>query len=596
MQTFIFPFLISNFFISGIIGILFAARWWLADRLTSRMRYHVWFLLLGLLAVPFLPLPSAWPAQLLSRLESLLASPASPLEAALTETTVSYPPVPAGWISDFSATLQSKAPSGIAVSLSFLWLTGAAVRAASLRQSFLRLRCLQKSALPLQNPAIRRLYHSCLKEMKVSKPLPIYSTAYLKSPVLAGFWKPSIYLPIHLLSGFRAKDIRYMLLHELQHYRHKDALANSFMNLAGILYWFNPLVRIALREMKNDREIACDASVLNMLKECDYKDYGNTLLNFAEQISCAPFPFAAGMGGTMAQMKKRILNIASYRPASLQKNIRSFLACLILAALLSGFVPLLSIQAAEQNRYPFQAKGSNVVSLDLDSVFEEYNGCFVLYDAAKDTWQIYRQEYAQTRIPPVSTIKIYSALSALESGLISPGQSLLAWKGQRFAYPQWNADQTLNSAMQHSVTWYFQELDCMSGRAAIQAFLRKIDYGNRKVGGDLSAYWADASLLISPIEQVELLRKFYNNQFGFSQANIDAVKNAIRLSSTGQSVLYGKTGTGEANGRNILGWFVGFIEKEGNLYFFATHIQQEENASGSVAADLTLSILSGLGI
>ena len=33
-----------------------------------------------------------------------------------------------------------------------------------------------------------------------------------------------------------------MLLHELQHYKHKDAFANHLMNLAGILYWFNPFV------------------------------------------------------------------------------------------------------------------------------------------------------------------------------------------------------------------------------------------------------------------------------------------------------------------------------------------------------------------
>ena len=55
-----------------------------------------------------------------------------------------------------------------------------------------------------------------------------------------------------------------MLLHELQHYRHKDAIANYLMNFAGVLYWFNPFVWFALREMRNDREVACDTSVLKI--------------------------------------------------------------------------------------------------------------------------------------------------------------------------------------------------------------------------------------------------------------------------------------------------------------------------------------------
>ncbi len=98
---------------------------------------------------------------------------------------------------------------------------------------------------------------------------------------------------------YNESDMRYMLLHELQHYKHKDAVASYLMNLAGVVYWFNPLVWYALKEMRNDREVACDTSVLKMLEEDAYEDYGNTLINFAEKVSLTPFPFAAGLGGNM---------------------------------------------------------------------------------------------------------------------------------------------------------------------------------------------------------------------------------------------------------------------------------------------------------
>ncbi len=53
--NFMIRFLICNVFISGIAGILFIAKRIFKNNLSNRMQYHLWFLLLGLLAVPFVP-------------------------------------------------------------------------------------------------------------------------------------------------------------------------------------------------------------------------------------------------------------------------------------------------------------------------------------------------------------------------------------------------------------------------------------------------------------------------------------------------------------------------------------------------------------
>ena len=347
--------------------------------------------------------------------------------------------------------------------------------------------------------------------------------------------------------------------------------------------------------MKTDREMACDTSVLEMLEENAYRDYGNTLINFAEKISRPSFPSVMGISGSMAQMRKRIINIASYRPASPRQKLYGFVSYALTAALFAGFIPALSIQAVDHDQYHFREQGKTIRDLDLRSSFAGNEGSFVLYDTAADTWMIYHKEAALTRITPVSTYKIYSALFALESGIISPQQSLLPWDGRRRQYDLWNGDQTLESAMQHSVTWYFQELDRQNGPAAIRDYLRRTGYGSQTVGSDLSSYWIDSSLKISPVEQVELLQMFYDNRFGFSPEAIDTVKNAIRLSTGAEGTLYGKTGTQEADGRNVSGWFVGYIEKDDGLCFFATNIQNEDHATGAAAAALTLSVLSDLG-
>ena len=116
------------------------------------------------------------------------------------------------------------------------------------------------------------------------------------------------------------------------------------------------------------------------------------------------------------------------------------------------------------------------------------------------------------------------------------------------------------------------------------------------INGDLSSYWLESSLKISPIEQVELLTKFYKNQFDFDPENINAVKDSIRLYSSEIGTFYGKTGTGRINGQDVNGWFVGFIETADNTYFFATNIKAESNATGNNANEITKSILSELNI
>ncbi len=594
MAEFMIRFLICNIFISIIIGILLLAKHLLKNNLTNRMHYNLWFLLLGLLVVPFIPVHPIRVLQIFSWFGNLKNTALSSTETVIGETAALNQPTTTNWMNDFSISVSRKTPSTIGLILCILWCIGIFIMIMLIIKSMLRFNNIKNSALPLQNPAVRKLYHDCLDEMHITKPIPVYSTAFLKSPIIVGLFNPCIYLPIHLISDYNANDIRYMLMHELEHYKYKDAFANYLMNIIGVLYWFNPLVWYSLKEMKNDREVACDTSVLKLLDEDAYEDYGNTLINFAEKVSLTPFPFATGISGSMKQMQKRILNIANYHPASFRKNLHSTLVYIMIAVFLLGTAPILSIQASENNRYYFNDTNRNIKYIDLSDVFEEYNGSFVLYDATEDSWQIYNKEYATTRISPASTFKIYSALFSLETGIITPEQSLIPWNGQNYKYDLWNADQTLETAMQNSVTWYFQALDQQATLSSIKKYVQEIGYGNQLVEGDVSSYWINSSLKISPIEQVEMLKKLYYNQLGFSSNNIKAVKDSICLYSTEQGSISGKTGTEEVNGQNTSGWFIGYMEQDNHIYFFATNIQSEELASGPLATELTFSILSDL--
>ncbi len=587
-------FFLCNIFISIIIGIFLLAKHLLRNYLTSRAQYNLWFFLLGLLIVPFIPVQEVHFPQIFTWFENLKNGSASTVETVMKQTALQNQPDTANWMNDFSIFVSRKAPSTIGFILCILWCIGIFLMLIKLIQSIYHFHAIKKSALPLQNPTVNRLYQNCLTEMQLKKPIPIYSTAFLRSPIIAGLLKPCIYLPIHLISDYNENDMKFMLLHELGHYKYKDALANYFMNVVGVLYWFHPLVWYALKEMKNDREVACDTTVLKQIGKEAYIDYGNTLINFAEKMSHTSFPFAAGISGSMKEMQKRVKNIANYCPASFQKKLQSTFTFIIIAVFLSGTVPVLSIQALEKDRCHFDE--TNVSYLDLHNIFKGYKGSFVLYDSTENTWRIYDKDNAVTRISPASTFKIYSALYGLESGTITPEQSLIRWNGQNYVYNLWNADQTLESAMQNSVTWYFQALDQRASLSDIEKYVQEIGYGNQIVEGDIVSYWLNSSLKISPVEQVQLLKKLYNNEFEFAPENIKAVKNAISLYTTDEGTLSGKTGTEEVNGQNTSGWFIGYIEKNGHTYFFSTNIQSNQLASGPAATELTFMILSDLGL
>lgn len=560
------------------------------------MQFNLWFLLLGILAVPFVPFRPASFTQIFTLL-GVWKNAVSSSTGTITEGVLN--PNTSGTVNqmnDFALSVSRETPSIIGLILCGIWLVGILAMILLMIKSVSRLNAIKKSALPLQNKTVRILYHNCLKEMKIKRNIPVYSTAFLKSPVIVGLFNPRIYLPIHLISDFNAADMRYMLLHELQHYRHKDALANYLMNFFGVLYWCNPCVWYALKEMRNEREVACDTSVLKLLDESDYEDYGNTLINFAEKVSLTPFPFAAGISGSMKQMQQRIANISSYKKPSVFRKITGFTAFVTIGVILFGLAPMLSTYAAEQSRYQWNIPSNKVSTIDLSAWFSGYKGSFVLYDLNGDTWDVYDMEQATLRTAPNSTYKIYDALFGLEEGVIEPDDSFMAWDGTNHPFEAWNGNQDLFSAMQSSVNWYFEEIDKQIGSAAIQNYIRKIGYGNEIVNPNLSAYWMQGSLKISPIEQVELLTALHNNQFDFAPENINAIKNSICLFSSESKNFYGKTGTGRVDGQDVNGWFVGYIETADNTYFFAANIQAAENATGSKASEISLSILSHMGI
>lgn len=212
-------------------------------------------------------------------------------------------------------------------------------------------------------------------------------------------------------------------------------------------------------------------------------------------------------------------------------------------------------------------------SLKAAKLFGKNVGTIVIYDKAQERYYRYNQPRAAERFTPASTFKIPNSLFGLESGIITDENHLLKWDGVKRWRKEWNQDNTLASAIKYSVVWYYQELARQIGKVKTEKYLKDIGYGNCRVGEKVDYYWLDNSLKISAEEQIAFLKRFYDYKLPFSKRSVDIVKKIMPEEKYQKSVMKFKTGTGNKEDGTWIAWLVGYVEKKGNVYFFAFNIE-----------------------
>lgn len=223
------------------------------------------------------------------------------------------------------------------------------------------------------------------------------------------------------------------------------------------------------------------------------------------------------------------------------------------------------------------------------------DACFVMLDLESGEYLRVNPERCAERLSPCSTFKIPNSLIALETGVLEDENSEIKWDGRKRARETWNQDQTLASAVKYSAVWYFQEVAGRIGAERMAEYLGKIGYGNGDISGGLKRFWLADSLKISADEQVEFLARMLKRELPFSERNVEIVVKILRQDDVAGK-LYGKTGSGRLEGETRIGWFVGFVELEGNFKVFALDLKGGKGTNGFLAKDKVIVILRALGL
>ncbi|MBP2657229.1 MAG: Beta-lactamase [Firmicutes bacterium] len=599
LYSFIFWLLYSSLMGSILAGIILLVRFFLKNSMGANWHYLIWFLLILKLLFPSAPESSVSVFNIFSHL-TIQNLDVSYFEAQDNEKIE--------WNMENKSTVTKimniADDYSISVNRSFLysrgvvaflvWLIGVISLTVYTINSVIRLKWIIRNSLRVTDSYVISLIEECKLTINTKANPVLIESSMIRSPMVVGATRPYIILPTGIIGKLSKAELRFILLHELAHLQRRDLYMNWIMSFLQIIHWFNPIIWYAFYQMRRDQELACDAYVLSFLKPEEYKRYGATIISFLEMNLNPSYGYTiAGFASGRAHLKRRIAMIAWYKKETVGKGIWGiFLLLLMGCFVLTNATGASGAIQIEKSPKP----NESIAYEDLSGYFEGYEGTFILLDMEKDHYQVYNEANSQRRVSPDSTYKIISSLVGLETGVLTDENTKLEWDGTTYPIEPWNKDQSLATAITYSVNWYFQKVDSIVGKHKIEDYLKQTGYGNYDVSGDINDFWLESSLKISPLEQVEMLKKLYTYEMPFPRRNIDIVKKLIKISEQDNIVLYGKTGSGNVNGNNINGWFVGYVESKGKVYIFATNIQGKERTDGTNAKKITLSILKDKNI
>ncbi|MFN5855082.1 MAG: class D beta-lactamase [Pseudanabaenaceae cyanobacterium] len=205
------------------------------------------------------------------------------------------------------------------------------------------------------------------------------------------------------------------------------------------------------------------------------------------------------------------------------------------------------------------------------------DGCLILFDLKRQRYIRYNRQHCEQRFLPASTFKIFNSLVALQTGVIANENVVFKWDGITREFPLWNQDQTLRTAFSRSVVWVYQDLARRIGNERMAQYIKAVGYGNGDISGGIDTFWLNGKLRIAPEEQIQFLVGLYQEELPFTVPVMRTVKEVMIIERTSEYTLRGKTGWGRnVDGAESVGWYVGYLEKSDDVYFYALNLTTQE--------------------
>jgi beta-lactamase regulating signal transducer with metallopeptidase domain len=188
-----------------------------------------------------------------------------------------------------------------------VWLLGMLVLVLKFLGGFLyNMRLKTQHNRPLPGTWQKRMQELCRKT-GISRPVRLLESALARVPMVVGYLKPVVLVPVGMVGGLPASQVEALLAHELAHIARKDYLVNMLQQVVDILYFYHPGVRWLSSFVRSERENCCDDFAVS--SAADSLTYAKALTNVQELAGNSPEPALAITGKTprLLNRVKRLL-------------------------------------------------------------------------------------------------------------------------------------------------------------------------------------------------------------------------------------------------------------------------------------------------
>ncbi len=201
------------------------------------------------------------------------------------------------------------------------------------------------------------------------------------------------------------------------------------------------------------------------------------------------------------------------------------------------------------------------------------DGAILIYDTEEDTYYSNDYKWCEEGKIPASTFKIPNSIIALELGIAKNDSTIIKWDGQTRWNNNWNQDLILRDAFHYSCVPCYQDIARQVGVKRMNEYVTKLAYGKMQVdSNNLDMFWLEGVSEINQFEQIDFLKRFYQNELPISSHSYSTMKKMMVIKDTNNYKISGKTGWGFQNGKDNV-WFVGYLEINNKVVYFATNLE-----------------------
>ncbi|MCU0339816.1 MAG: M48 family metalloprotease [Spirosomaceae bacterium] len=214
-------------------------------------------------------------------------------------------------------------------SIVLFWVIGASVLLIRLVGSWVYVQQLKAEGIQLTEARVQALFKKIADVLRIRQTVHLFESVKVSTPMVVGFIRPVVLLPVGLATGLTTKQIEAILAHELAHVKRFDYLVNLLQSLVEVVYFFHPALWWLSARVRTEREHCCDDVAVEV---CGDKLAFAQALTEVESYRQAPLlamAFASQKGALLSRVK-RVLGMAE-KPARRFNSNALFLVVLLLA-------------------------------------------------------------------------------------------------------------------------------------------------------------------------------------------------------------------------------------------------------------------------